>query len=383
MPHHWGEKIRIGYLSNDFWDDHATMRLFQSVLTAHDSARFEVTLFCYTNARFVGFDGGGRADWGRIVRLEKLSDQAAADAIRAAGIDILVDLKGHSADSRSRLMNRPLAPVHVAWLGFPGTGVNVDCDYVIGDPVVLPQTAQAHYREAFCRLPESYQPNDPHRRPLPDPLPRETLGLPADAVVFANFCSPRKNSLESMALWARVLQRCESAVYWMMVDGDAEQASTRRHFASLGIDPARILFAPKMAYHAHLARAQAADACLDTFPYNGHTTTSDMLWAGVPVVTKRGTNFASRVSESLLKAIGLPELVADDAEGFIDLCAALASDRARIAELKQRLAANRMSTPLFDADRFCRHLEQAYGTMTERAKAGLEPQAFDVEALPR
>ena len=381
MPHAWGDKLRIGYLSNDLWDDHATMRLFQSVLTAHDASRFDITLFCYTSARNIGFDGGGRGNWGKIVRIGTLSDQATANAIRAENIDILVDLKGHSADSRSRLMNRPLAPVHVAWLGFPGSVVNIDCDYVIGDPIVLPDSSRPHYHEHFCRLPETYQPNDPHRRPLPPPRSRAELGLPADATVFANFCSPRKNSLESMALWARVLDACPGTIFWMMVDGQDAQDATREHFTSLGIDGTRILFAPKMAYQSHLARAQAADLCLDTFPYNGHTTTSDMLWAGVPVVTKKGTNFASRVSESLLRAIGLPDLVAHDSDAFVDLCRTLSQDRGRIESLKARLAENRFTTPLFNAERFCRHLESAYETMADRAKAGLLAADFDVRGL--
>lgn len=382
MAHRWGERLRIGYLSSDLWDDHATMRLFQSVLTAHDPARFDVTLFCHTPERFVGFDRGQRARWGRIVRIEHMDDDRAKEAIRAEGIDILVDLKGHTGRSRSRLMNMPIAPVHVQWLGFPGSCVNVDCDYVIGDPIVLPDSSKPHYHEKFCRLPESYQPNDPVHRVLPEALSREEAGLPAGRFVFAAFNSQRKNSPECVALWARVLRASPEALFWLMVDGERARAATLSQFEKLGVAPDRILFAPKMAYPRHMARVQAADLVLDSFPYNGHTTTSDMLWAGLPVLTKRGTNFASRVSESLLNAIGLPELVARDDEDFVALAGALSRDPQRIAALEARIVENRSVAPLFNAERFCRHLETAFAMMAERAKAGLSPDHLDVPARP-
>ena len=382
MPHQWGDRLRIGYLSNDLWDDHATMRLFQSVLTAHDPARFDVTLFCYTRERFIGFDSGNRKSWGRIVRIDSMSDEEAASAIRSRDIDILVDLKGHTGGSRSALMNHPIAPVHVQWLGFPGSCVHVDCDYAIGDPIVLPQTSQPHYHEKFCRLPETYQPNDPVFRVQPQPVSRAEAGLPEGRFVFSAFNSQRKNSLEGMALWARVLRANPDSLFWLMVDGEHARASTLAHFEKLGVSGDRIQFAPKMAYANHMARVQASDLGLDSFPYNGHTTTSDMLWAGLPVITRKGSNFASRVSESLLHAVGMPELVAEDDDGFVALATRLAQDAALLAGVKAKLKANRYTTPLFDADRFCRHLEDAYDVMAARVKAGKAPEHFDVPARP-
>ncbi|MGV8937038.1 MAG: hypothetical protein ACOH2J_07920 [Allorhizobium sp.] len=382
MAHSFGQKIRIGYLSNDFWDDHATMRLLRSVLTAHDPEHFEVILFCYTPERFIAFDGGGRKEWGRIIRIEAMDDSAAIAAIRNEGIDILVDLKGHTGGSRSRLMNEPIAPVHVQWLGFPGSCLNVDCDYVIGDHVVLPDSARPHYHEKFCRLPESYQPNDPIHRILPQPVARRACGLPADRFVFSAFNSQRKNSPAGMDLWARVLRANPQALLWLMCDGVSARNETAAYMRRKGVGSSQLMFAQKMAYPAHMARVPAADLGLDSFPYNGHTTTSDMLWAGLPVVTFKGSNFASRVSESLLNAIGLPDLVADDADGFVALCTALAQAPDRVRDLKLRLAANRYAAPLFDAERFCRHLEDGYRTMVERAKAGVAPDHFDVPKSP-
>ncbi|WP_321385948.1 hypothetical protein [Rhizobium sp.] len=382
QPHAWGEKIRIGYLSCDLWDDHATMRLFRSVLTAHDPAKFDVTLFCYTPEKLLGFDLGGRKQWGNIVSIEAMDDDAASAAIRARNIDILVDLKGHTRGTRSHLMNRPLAPVHVQWLGFPGTCVEVDCDYAIGDRFVLPPSSAPHYHEKFCRLPECYQPNDPIYRPLPDAASRMALGLPADRVIIAAFNSQRKNSLETLALWAEMLKANPKALLWLMVDGNGARQSTAAHFKALGVKQSQFMFAPKQAYAGHLARVQAADFAIDTFPCNGHTTTSDMLWAGLPVITRKGHNFAARVSESLLNAIGLPELVAKDNDALLALASDLINNADRRASLKRHLVEQRFRSPLFDSERFCRHLETAFEMMTERAKAVLKPDHFDVPALP-
>lgn len=379
--HVFSDKIRIGYLSNDFWADHATMRLLAGVLKAHDRDRFDITLYCHTPGRFLGYDDAGRAAWGRIVRIDSMSDAEAAARMRDDGIDVLVDLKGHTGGSRSRILNAGVAPVQVAWLGFPGSGIGIDCDYVIGDRFVLPDSAGPHYHEKFCRLPESYQPNDPWSRSVPGPADRSTLGLPADRFVFSAFNSQRKNTPEGLSLWADVLAANRDAVLWLMVDGDQARKRTATFLTGMGVRPDQIVFAAKMAYQDHLARVPAADIGLDSFPYNGHTTTSDMLWAGLPVVTRRGTNFASRVSESLLNAIGLPELVAADDRDFVALCTGLVRDAARVARLRRTIADNRFIAPLFDAERFCRHLEAAYGHMVERARSGLPPEPFDVPAL--
>ncbi|MDQ0320642.1 putative O-linked N-acetylglucosamine transferase (SPINDLY family) [Pararhizobium capsulatum DSM 1112] len=381
-PHRWTDKIRIGYLSNDLWDDHATMRLFQSVLTAHDPDRFDITLYCYTPERFVDFDGGNRKNWGRIVAIRKMSDAEAADAIRRDGIDILVDLKGHTGGSRSAILNRMVAPIQVAWLGFPGSGAEIDCDYAIGDHIVLPDTSKPHYHEKFCRLPESYQPNDPVHRTLPAAKSRAELGLPEDKVVLAAFNTARKITLPVLDCWATILVSAPQTVLWAMIDGELARSNFLKAMEKRGVSAEQIIFTPKTDYASHIARLQAADLGLDTFPYNGHTTTSDQLWAGLPVVTKRGSNFASRVSESLLMALGVPELVADGRDGFVELAVRLSGSAEERALLKQTIANNRFLAPLFDAERFCRHLETAYEAMAARGRNRLPPEHFDVPALP-
>lgn len=381
-PHTFADKIRIGYLSNDFSDQHATMRLFQGVILKHDREKFDTSLFCYTENEVIGTDKGLRAQYPGIVPIGHLSDEQAAAAIRDRGIDILVDLKGHTKGARIDLINRGGAPIQAAYLGFPGSGTGIDCDYVISDSIVTPDESREHYHEKLCRLPESYQANDDTHRLLPPAMSRKDAGLPEDAIVFASFNAARKITPLTARLWTRILKAVEGSVLWIMCDNEFSRSNFITYMRDAGIEPGRIIFAKSLPYDRHVARLQAADIGLDTFPYNGHTTTSDKLWAGLPVPTMKGSNFASRVSESLLTALGLPELVAPDAKSYVDLCVRLAIGAEERAAIRERLAANRFTAPLFDTERFTRHLETAFTMMVERAKDRLEPDHIDVSALP-
>lgn len=380
--HQWGETIRLGYLSSDFWPGHATMKLLSRVLQLHDRTAFDVTLFCHTPAEFVTPEAEAmRQSWGRIVPVGALDDAAAAQRIREHGIDILVDLKGHTGGGRSVILNHMAAPVQAGWLGFPGSLSHVDCDYVIGDTFVLPESSRPQYHEKFCRLPDSYQPNDPVARPLPAPQTRAQWGLPEDRFVFASFNATKKITPETLSLWAGILRDVPGSVLWLLCDHPLAQANILKRLAALGIPSDRIVFARRADYGQHISRLALADLALDSFPYNGHTTTSEKLWAGLPVITSRGSNFASRVSESLLSAVGLADLVADDEDGFRRLAIGLATDPDRLAAIGDRLAAARATAPLFDAERFCRHLESAYRSMAAIARRGEPPAHFDV--MPR
>ncbi|MFN7009755.1 MAG: hypothetical protein ACK4PN_06965 [Allorhizobium sp.] len=381
--HQFADKIRIGYLSNDFSDQHPTMLLFQGVLMAHDPERFEVTLFCHTDDDLIKADSGIRARYPRLVRIGHLDDEAAADLIRAEGIDILVDLKGHTKGARISLINRGLAPIQVAYLGYPGSGNGIDCDYVIGDAIVLPDSSKPHYHEKFCLMPESYQANDDRFRPLPPPSTRQAQGLPEHRLVFGAFNGLRKISPQTAEIWAEVLRRVEHSVLWMLCRGDFARENFCRWMEREGVARERIIFAPAALYRDHIARLPVADIGLDSFPYNGHTTTSDKLWAGLPVPTYIGSHFASRVSASLLTALDVPELVAPDLEGYVELTVRLATDHAWRTDIRRRIADNRRRAPLFDTTRFARHLETAFEMMVARAKAGLEPDHITVPAMPR
>lgn len=383
MKRGWSDrKIRIGYLSSDFWSKHATMKLLADVLKRHDRDRFDVFLFCYTPDNLLEMNRTDRSQWGTVVPVGHLSDSEAAAAIREHEIDILVDLKGHTKDGRSVILNHGAAPLQVGWLGFPGSTLGIDLDYVIGDPFVLPDSSREFYHEKFCRLPETYQPNDPLNRPYPRAVSRSSLGLPEDAFIFASFNQPHKVSAEMVALWARILRSAPASYLWLMTMGQKTRANLIKEFASHGIGPERIIFTDKVSYDHHINRLGCADLALDTYPCNGHTTTSDALWGGLPVLARKGTNFASRVSESLLNAINLPELIAEDEEDYVRKALALYEERDLTASYKERIRNARLSAPLFDAERFCRHLEMAYTSMAARAGAGDAPDHFDVPALP-
>jgi predicted O-linked N-acetylglucosamine transferase (SPINDLY family) len=378
LMHKWGKRLKIGYFSSDFGSTHATMRLMRDVLERHDPKSFDITLYCYTPEDLVSRDDGGRAHWGRIVRVAGMSDADVVTRMKADGVDILVDLKGHTGGSRSHILNFPIAPLQVAWLGFPGSTQLIDVDYIIGDRFVLPEHAKAHYHEKFVRMPDSYQPNDARHRPIVSAASRADLGLPHDKFIFASFNANRKISLETVKLWAKVLTRIPESLLWVMIENDKAQTYFAEHLERLGVAADRLIFCANADYPDHLARVQAADLCLDTFPYNGHTTTSDMLWAGAPVITRKGSNFASRVSESLLNAIGMEELVAEDEDAFVALAMALSNHPDRLKMLRARLVSARPTAPLFDSTTFCRALERGYVTMADRAKAGLGPEHFDI-----
>ncbi len=378
-----GERIRIGYLSNDF-HRHATMTLFLEAMACHDRKHFDVVLLCYTEKNAAA----QQADWPEhlrqaVVPIGHLSDSEAADRIGELGVDILVDLKGHTMGARLNIVNLADAPVKVTYLGFPGSVTGVDLDYVISDPVVTPDTSKPFYAEKLCRLPETYQANSWKSRPLPEFVERADAGLPEDAFVFGSFNATYKITPRTLALWADVLKAVPDSVFWILCPAPAAQRNLLSAFEDRGIPRSRIIFADRKPYPAHVSRLPLADLGLDTFPYNGHTTTSDMLWAGLPVLTTRGKAFAARVSASLLGAAGLPELVAETDREFVDKATMLARDPYALSALRQRLEADRFVSPLFDCERFTRHLEHGFELMAERARAGLAPDHIDVPAAPR
>lgn len=375
-------RITVGYLSNDFFD-HATMTLFREAMARHDRERFDVVLLSYTEATAAR----QQQDWpghlrDAVVPILEMSDQEACDFISRRGIDILVDLKGPTMGGRLGIVNRSDAPVKAAYLGFPGSIAGVDLDYAITDPVVTPDTSRPHWAEKLCRLPETYQANNWQTRARPQPMERADVGLPEDAFVFASFNSAWKITSAALSLWAEVLRAVPDAVFWVLCPNPLARRNLARALEDRGVRSSRLVFTEMQPYPAHVSRLPLADLALDTFPYNGHTTTSDMLWAGLPVLSVKGTAFAGRVSESLLKAIGLPELVAADGAAFVTEAVRLASDPYALTALRRRLEDNRFTAPLFDNDRFVRHLECAYERMAERARAGLKPDHIDVAALP-
>ncbi|MFO1340679.1 MAG: tetratricopeptide repeat protein [Burkholderiaceae bacterium] len=371
-------RLRVGYLSSDL-HAHATAYLVAEVFERHDRARVEV--FAYS----AGPDDGSpmRARLARavdhFVECGALGHEALARRIHADGIDVLVDLKGYTRDTRSGVLALRPAPVQVNFLGYPGTLGAGLADYIVGDPVVTPLDHAADYDERIAQLPHCYQPND-RQRPLGPPPTRADAGLPEGAVVLACFNYPYKITEAVFARWCRVLARVPGSVLWLLKTHPLAEAHLRAAAQGHGVAADRLVFAPEQAQAPHLARLQLADLVLDTEPYNAHTTGSDALWAGVPLLTRTGDTFASRVATSLLHAAGLPELAVATAEDYVERAVALAQDRPRLAALKARLAAQRLALPLFDSAAWTRALEDLFDRMAWRARAGLPPTAL--QALP-
>ena len=374
-PH---EKIRIGYLCGEFREQ-ATSFLMAGVYEQHDRARFHVS----------AYDNGWGDNSALRRRLEKafdsftdisgLSDQKAAEKIAAAEIDILVNLNGYFGNHRMGVFARRPAPVQVNYLGFPATLGVPYMDYILADEIVIPDTERQFYDEQVAWLPVSYQANDA-RREIGKIPGRAGQGLPQDNIVFCNFNQSYKLTPAVFASWMAILKQVPQSVLWLLESNSAFPANIRREAEAAGVAGERIIFAPMVQPADHLARLSLADLFLDTSPYNAHTTGSDSLWAGVPLITVKGGTFPGRVAQSLLTAIGLPELVADDLAGYQRLAVELALDTGRRNALRSKLAQNRHSTKLFDTAGFCRGLEAAYLRMWETARAGRATEAFRIQS---
>ena len=365
-------KIRLAYLSSDL-HAHATAYLMAEVFELHDRDRFTVSAYS------LGPDDGSdmrkrlAGAFDTFVDCTQRSDSEVAHAIAEAGIDILVDLKGFTQDARPNILASRPAPLQVNYLGYPGTMAASYMDYFIGDHTTLTAADAADFSEKLVLLPRCYQPNDRQRRISDRVFARADLGLPSDGFVFCCFNNTHKIMPDVFDSWMRILKAVDGSVLWLLSDSTAVRTNLKREAAARDVDADRLIFATKAAAPEHLARHAAADLFLDTLPYNAHTTASDALWAGLPVVTRLGTSFAGRVAAGLIRAIGLPELVTTSRDDYEALAIGLALDRDRLEAIKTRLGDNRMTSPLFDTPVFTRQLEAAYDAMVERHRAGLSP----------
>jgi predicted O-linked N-acetylglucosamine transferase (SPINDLY family) len=306
------------------------------------------------------------------------SDRQIADLARSLEIDIAVDLKGFTEDSRVAIFAHRAAPIQINYIGYPGTMWTDFIDYIIADNVVIPESHQADYSEKIAYLPHSYQPNDSKRQIVSTQYTRADCSLPERGVVFCCFNNNYKITPGLFDCWMRILKQAPDSVLWLLADNGAAAENLRKEAAKRDVDPARLIFATRMPLAEHLARHRLADLFLDTLPYNAHTTASDALWAGVPVLTEIGETFAGRVAASLLTAIGLPELITKSRAEYEALAVELATSPEKISAIKIKLASNRLTTPLFDTENYTRRLESAYQTMYERYQADLPPASFDV-----
>jgi predicted O-linked N-acetylglucosamine transferase (SPINDLY family) len=377
IAQHSRDRIRIGYVSAEFREQ-ATAYLMAGLYELHDKSRFEI----------VAIDNGGgdgsamrrrlEAAFDRILYINQLSDSDAADRIRAEEIDILVNLNGYFGAPRMGIFARRPAPIQINYLGFPATLGAPYMDYIIADKVVIPEGEQRFYDEQVVWLPHSYQVNDSRRAIATDVPSRAALGLPESGFVFCNFNQSYKLTPNIFACWMRLLKQVDQSVLWLLKARPPFEANLAREAERQGVDPSRLRFAPSLPLDQHLARLKRADLFLDSLPYNAHTTASDALWAGLPLLTCRGTAFPGRVAASLLGSAGLQELVTENLEDYERLALRLASDAGMLAEVKQKLADNRLRCPLFDTDLFRRNLESAYATMWQAWRKGEAPKGFAV-----
>jgi len=373
------ERLRIGYFSADF-EDHATMVLMARMLELHDRSRFEIHAFSYGKPTE---DPARRRTLDAVEHFHELSgtsDAAIVDLARGLAIDVAVDLKGFTHDSRYNLFASRLAPVQISYLGYPGTMGAPFIDYIIADSIVLPPWAEPFYDEKVIRLPGSYQVNDNRRATSSRKFTRVELGLPEQGFVFCCFNNTYKLTPAEFDVWMPLLGRVEGSVLWLLDTSERARANLQREASARGIDPNRLVFAPRLSLADHLARHAHADLFLDTFVCNAHTTASDALWSGLPVLTRPGRSFAARVAASLVHAVGLPEMAVDTDADYQALALELATDPARLADIRSRLAANRSTAPLFDSELTTRMIERGYELAFDRWLAGGEPDHIDVIA---
>ena len=372
------ERIRVGYYSADF-HGHATCALIAEMLESHDQERFETFAFSFGPRIDDAMRRRVSRAFSRFSNVSGHDDAQVARQSRELGIDIAVDLKGYTQDSRPRLFAHRCAPVQVSFLGYPGTLASPCYDYVIADRTVIPPEERANYSEQVVYLPGSHQPNDAKRAISERVFTRAELGLPERGFVFCCFNNNFKILPATFGAWMRMLQAVPGSVLWLLEDNAAASRHLRQHARGAGVDPARLVFGPRMRLDEHLARHRQADLFVDTLPYNAGTTASDALWTGLPVLTCAGRSFASRLAASLLHSLGLSELVTHTRAEYEAQAIAIARDPARLAALRQRLAQARTRSTLFDGRDHARRIETAYGAMHARRLAGLPPVALEVE----
>ena len=375
------DRIRIAYLSADF-RQHPISYLITGVLEQHDRSRFELSGISIGPQD--GSEIGQRVEKACdcFLHVPDRTDKEIAQLMRDREIDIAINLQGYTGFSRPGIFSQRPAPVQVNYFGFTGTMGSDYMDYLIADRIVIPPEEREFYSEKVVYLPDSYWPNDYRRRSAPEAMTRSHAGLPADGFVFCCFNGNQKILPETFDIWMHLLRRNERSVLWLLQGNPSATANLRREATARGVEPSRLFFAKHEPQDRHLARLKLADLMLDTLPYGGHTTASDALWSGTPVLTRAGNTFAGRVAASLLNAIGLPELITHSAEEYEMLACTLAGDPRRLQEIKSKLACHRDVMPLFDTPRTTRNLESAYMQMWERHQRGEQPASFAVE-LPR
>jgi predicted O-linked N-acetylglucosamine transferase (SPINDLY family) len=373
-------KIRLAYYSSDF-HNHATSALIAELFERHNRDRFELYGFSLGPQKYDNMRQRVSASFTRFIDISELSDADVSQLSRTLGIDIAIDLNGYTTHERPGMFAQGCAPVQATFLGSPGTmGADYN-DYIVADHIVITPENEPSFTEKIVFLPDSYQVNDSQRKISDRIFTREELELPASGFVYCCFNSSHKLLPDTFAGWMRILRSVKGSVLWVLGENVSVIQNLLQQAQAQGVDASRIVFAQRVSPDDNLARQKLADLFLDTFPYNAHTTASDALWAGLPVLTRTGLSFASRVAASLLAAIKLPELITHSQEAYEQKAIELAQQPELLKALKQKLVANQQTTPLFDCQLFTKHIESAYEEMHRRHRAGLPADHLHVQLV--
>jgi predicted O-linked N-acetylglucosamine transferase (SPINDLY family) len=373
--------IRIGYFSAEF-HDHAVMFQLARMFELHDRERFSVHAYSFGPSGDSPMRDRLKRAFDVFHDVREMGSREIAQLARGEAIDIAIDLMGYTGQARTEIFAMRPAPVQIQYMGYPGTMGAPFVDYLVGDGILVPPDQRRHYAEKIIYLPESYQANDNLRR-IADRTPsRAELGLPEQGFVFCCFNNSYKITPAEFDVWMRLLDQVDGSVLWLFETNARVEGNLRGEAAKRGLDPARLIFAGRMPHPEHMARLRRADLFLDCFQCNAHATAADALWAGVPLLTVAGHGYAARVGASVLHAIGLPEMAVATRQDYERIALELATDPARLADIRSRLAANRTTMPLFDSERFTRHIETAFELAYDRHWRGLAPDHVEVPALP-
>jgi len=371
------KKLRIGYFSSDFYN-HATMYLMASMFGHHDKNRFEIFAYSYGPDKDDAMRRKVIRDVDNFRDVRNYSDKEIAELARQEGIDIAIDLKGHTRGARTGIFCYRPAPIQISYLGYPGTMGADFIDYLIADDVVIPSEFKKHYSEKIIYLPNSYQINDSSRAISERVMKRSEFGLPEDGFVFCSFNKNYKISPREFDIWMRLLQKVDGSVLWILHSNGQAPQNLVKEAKARGVSADKIVFADRLPLDEHLARLRLADLFLDTFNVNAHTTASDALWAGLPVVTKIGKSFPARVAASLLTATGMQDLVTETEDAYEMLAFELATHQKKLDIIRQTLMANRKTCPLFNTQLFVRHIEAAFLEAYKLYEDGKEPQTIRI-----
>jgi predicted O-linked N-acetylglucosamine transferase (SPINDLY family) len=374
------ERIRIGYFSADF-RNHPMCSLMAEIFERHDRFRFEILGFSFGPDETDKMTMRVSAAMDRFLDVRSMPDREVARMSRDLEVDIAVDLMGFTDKSRTGIFAERASPIQVSYLGYIGSmGANY-IDYLIADHTVVPEASQRHYSEKIVYMPDCYQANDSQRVPSTKLYTRAAEGLPEKGFVYCCFNNTFKIAPATFDLWMRILGQAEGSVLWLLEGNQWAAENLRKEAARRGVSPDRLVFAKRLPLGEHLTRQSLADLFLDTLPYNAGATASHALWAGLPILTCMGEAFAGRMAASLLRAIGLAELVTCTGADYVALAVELALNTERYREIGERLMRNRLTAPLFDVSGFSRHLEAAYIAMYERHRMGLAPENIEIARI--